>query len=336
MNLSILEHNDSTGNLMAYRVISEKSGAIEYGSQCIVRESQTAIFMRDGKALVTLPPGRHVLTTQNLSFLNDWTINQFYDGKSPFRAEVYFLNMKLFPNLKWGTMSPITFRDKELSMIRLRMRGIYSVRIIEPQLFLNQLVGTASSYEVGKLEDYLRQIIVARLTDVIGELLETFFDLPKYYDEISAGLKGRMGTEIGAVGLQLVDLTISAITPPDEVQKRIDQRGGMAALGNLDDYSKLQAADAMKIAAGNPGGGAGSVAGLGAGIAVGAALGQQMAQSLNIHPIQHQSIPQPSTSDIQPQATIEDRLNRLKKLMTDGLISQESYEIRKNDILKEI
>lgn len=274
----VIESLDKTGNEMAVRWPRSGSGAIRSGSQLVVRESQSAVFFRDGKAYDVLGPGRHSLTTMNLPLMTGF-LSLPFGFKSPFRAEVYFVNQKVFTNLKWGTAQPIVFRDKELAMVRLRAFGIFSPRITDPLLFVNKIVGTQGLYTSEKIESFFREIIVARLNDLLGEMLETIFDLPKYYDEIAAALKTRVKDDFDKYGVEFVDLVVNAITPPEDVQKMIDARTGMAAVGDVGAFTQYQAARAMRDIANQPaggGGGAGNTAAAGMGLGVGAGLGMMM------------------------------------------------------------
>ncbi len=272
----VIESLDKTGNEMVVRWPASGSGAIRSGAQLIVRESQAGVFFRDGKAYDVMGPGRHTLTTMNLPLITGF-LSLPFGFKSPFRAEVYFVNQKVFTNLKWGTAQPIVFRDKELAMVRLRAFGIFSPRILDPLLFINKIVGTQGLYTSDRIESFFREIIVARLNDLLGEMLSTIFDLPKYYDEIAAALKTRVKEDFDKYGVELVDLLINAITPPEEVQKMIDARTEMAAVGDVGAFTQYQAARAMRDIATQPAGtGQGGTAAAGMGLGVGAGLGMMM------------------------------------------------------------
>jgi membrane protease subunit (stomatin/prohibitin family) len=274
---------DKTGKEMAIRWPQSGSGAIRSGSQLVVRESQSGVFFRDGKAYDVLGPGRHTLTTMNLPLITGF-LGLPFGFKTPFRAEVYFVNQKVFTDLKWGTAQPIAFRDKELAMVRLRAFGIFSPRITDPMLFVNKIVGTQGLYSSDRIESFFREIIVARLNDLLGEMLGTILDLPKYYDEIAAALKTRVKDDFDKYGVELADLVVNAITPPEDVQKMIDARTGMAAVGDTESFAQFQAARAMRDIAQQPGGGegggAGNTAAAGMGLGVGAGLGMMMPQMM--------------------------------------------------------
>jgi membrane protease subunit (stomatin/prohibitin family) len=234
--------------------------------------------MRDGKALDTFGPGRHTLATQNVPFLTS-ILGLPFGGKSPFQAAVVFVSTKTFTDLKWGTKEPVVYRDAELAMVRLRAFGKFAVRIATPQAFVQQMVGTMGLFTTDGVEMYFKDAIVARFTDLLGENLRSIFDLPKVYDELGLGLKARVHDDFAKYGIDLVDLFLGAITPPEEVQKLIDERGGMAAVGDMNAYMKFKAAKAMGDAAQSEGG-AGGAAAAGMGLGVGAGLGMMLPQMM--------------------------------------------------------
>jgi membrane protease subunit (stomatin/prohibitin family) len=272
--MDVIQHHDPQGRTMVARWPREGTSAIQLGSQLVVEESQQAIFLRDGKALDTFGPGRHVLATQNLPLLTR-VLGLPYQGKSPFQAAVVFVSTKTFLDLRWGTKEPVVFRDRELAMVRLRAFGKFAVRVANAQQFANEVVGTMGVYTTDGVESYFKDVIVARLNDLLGENLSSIFELPQHYDELSMGLKARVADDFGKYGIELVDLILGAITPPEEVQKMIDERSGMGALGDMNAYMKFKAARAMGDAAQQSGGdgGMGGAVGAGMGVGVGAGLG---------------------------------------------------------------
>ena len=271
--MDVIQHQDPTGQTMVARWPREGTAAIRLGSQLVVEESQRAVFFRDGKALDTFGPGRHTLATQNLPLLAS-LFGIPFGGTSPFQAAVVFVSSKTFTDLKWGTKEAVVYRDGELAMVRLRAFGKFAVRVADPQLFVNGLVGTMGLYTTDGVEAYFKDAIVARLTDLLGENLTSIFDLPRVYDELGMGLKARVADDFGKYGIELVDLFLGAITPPEEVQKLIDERTGMGAVGNLDAYLKFKAARAMGDAA-QASGESGAV-GAGLGVGMGAGLGAML------------------------------------------------------------
>jgi membrane protease subunit (stomatin/prohibitin family) len=271
--LEILEWFDETGQEMVHKIPERGSADIKFGAQVIIRENQAAVFFRDGKGLDVLGPGRHTLSTLNLPILTR-VLSLPFGFNSPFRTEVYFVNLKSFVNVKWGTREPVAFKDSELGLVRLRAFGVYAMRIVQPLLFINTLVGTQGAYNTQQAGKYLREIIVSRFNDMIGEILDTILNLPQYYDELGVALKARVQEDFGKFGIYLEDLFINAITPPVEVQKMIDEKSGMGAVGDLDKFMKFKAAKAMGDAARQRA--EGGAAGTGMGLGLGAGLGMMM------------------------------------------------------------
>jgi membrane protease subunit (stomatin/prohibitin family) len=269
--LEVLEWFDPDGRQMVSRFPEIGSTDIKMGAQLIVRESQAAVFFRDGKGLDVFGPGRHTLSTLNLPILTK-VLSLPWGFASPFRSEVYFINLKVFPDLKWGTQEPVAFKDKELGVVRLRAFGIFSARVTQPLLFVNTLVGTQGAYTSDQAEAYLREVIVSRLNDFLGEHVDTIYHLPRRYDEIGVAVKTRLGDDFRRYGLELIDFFINAVTPPPDVQRMIDERAGMGAVGNLDDFMKFKAAKALGDAAAGVGA-SGGQAGAGLGMGMGAGLG---------------------------------------------------------------
>ncbi|MCI0414178.1 SPFH domain-containing protein [bacterium] len=277
MAIEVIQWKEDTGEDMVWRFPG--SDEIKMGAQLIVSESQAAVFFRDGKALDVFTAGRHTLSTMNLPLLTK-LMSWPFGFKSPFQAEVYFVSRRIFTNQKWGTREPVVFRDTEFKMVRLRSFGVFSMRVHEPQLFVNTVVGTQQRFTTGDVEGFLRDIIVSRLNDVLGETLKTLLDLPRYYDELGVALKTRVKEDFGRYGLELVDFYINSITPPEDVQKVIDERSGMAAVGDMNQYMRYKAARAVGDAAKQEGGSAGEGMGLGMGAGLGMMLPGMISQAM--------------------------------------------------------
>jgi membrane protease subunit (stomatin/prohibitin family) len=270
MTIEVIENPDGAGTEMVRRVPSSGSGEFKFGAQVIVRESQTAVFFRDGMSLDTFGPGRHTLSTLNLPLIGARITDRVF-GESPFKAEVYFVNQNVFLNIKWGTRDPIAYHDRELSVVRLRAHGEMAVRVSDPVLFVNKVVGVRGVYTTRDIEGFLKSIVLSSLAQSIGGVLETIFDLALRYDVLATATKARVFDEFAAYGTELVDFLIEAITPPDEVQARIDERSGMGAVGDLDSYLRYKSALALGEAATRPGGAGGALdaaVGLGLGMSV--------------------------------------------------------------------
>lgn len=260
--LENIEWFDETGTELVHRLPESGSGEIKLGAQLTVRESQAAVLFYQGKARDAFGPGRHTLVTANLPILTK-ILSIPWRGDSPLRAEVYMVNLKYFTNLKWGTRNPVAFRDQELGLIRIRAHGIFNVQVVQPVLFINSLVGTMGKISTEEISSYLKRVIVSRLNDFLGERLDTIIDLPGKFDEFSLELQQRLTLDFAHFGLRLSHLYITSITPPEEVQKAIDDRSRMNAISDMDKFVRMKAAMAMEKAAENQGE---AGAGLGMGI----------------------------------------------------------------------
>ncbi len=272
--LEIIEWFDDTGKEIAHRIPEEGSGDIKYGAQLTVRESQAAIFFYEGKAYDAVGAGRYTLSTLNIPIITK-LLSLPWGFKSPLRAEVYFINAKTFTNLAWGTRDPVAFKDSTLGLIRLRAFGMFNIRVIQPSLFINTLVGTKASYTVEDIEDYLGKVILSRFNDYLGDNLDSLVNLPGQYDSMSAGLTEVLEKDFSHFGIQLSGLYINSITPPQEVQQAIDDKSRLAMFEDLNKLLKMKTAMAMESAAQNPG-----QAGAGVGMGLGFMMPAMYAETL--------------------------------------------------------
>lgn len=276
LTLQVIEWRQDDGTEIVHRY--EPGGEIRLGAQLTVTENQWAVFFRDGRAYDVFEAGRHLLSTKNIPLLVE-LLKLPYGGQTPFRADVYFVARKLFADQRWGTREPVVFRDPQFGMLRLRAHGRYAVGVADPRHFVNVLVGTLGRFTTQQLEDYLREVIVARLNDALGELAIPLLDLPRQYDELATELMRRVTPDFARLGLNLASFYIGAIVPPEEVARVIDERSSMAAVGLGGDYLRYKAARALGDAAlGAPGAGAdGGVGGAAAGMGIGVGAGLGMA-----------------------------------------------------------
>lgn len=273
--IDVVQAPDQALDQIVYRVPESGAGDFRIGSQVVVRENQNAVFYRDGKALDSFGPGRHTITTANIPFLID-LLKLGTRGQTPFTAEAYFVNMRDFIDMKWGTPEPIALRDKDLGLARLRANGRYSMAITDPQLFVTKIVGTQGLYQTSDISDYLRGIIISRLTDLLGESKAGLFDLPALFDEMNAAARVKVAEDFAALGITMKAMYIQSISPTEETAKAIDERASMGAIGDMTKYLQFQAARSMRDAA-SAGGEAGSLTGAGVGLGAGLGVGAGMA-----------------------------------------------------------
>jgi excisionase family DNA binding protein len=278
--IDVVEAPDQRRDQMVVRIPEVGSGDFRLGSAVNVRESQAAVFYRDGKAMDVFRAGRHHITTANLPLLAG-LLRLGTGGRDVFTAEAYFVNLVEFTDWKWGTPEPITLRDADFGIVRLRAFGNYSVQVTDPQLFVTKVVGTGGVYRTSEIQDFLRGMIIARFTDLLGEAKVPALDMPALQDEIGAAVRAKLGDEFDAFGLALKTFFLQNISMPEEVQKAIDQRASMGAIGDMQRFTQYQAAQALRDAAQQEGGGlTGAGVGLGAGAGLGAVMGQAMGQAM--------------------------------------------------------
>ncbi len=273
--IDIVEWTDDSTHTMVYR-FPGNDNEIKYGAKLVVRQAQAAVFVNKGKIADIFPSGHYTLETDNLPVLTTlagWK----YGFHSPFKAEVYFVNLKNFTNLKWGTRNPVIVKDPEFGPLRLRAFGTYVIKVADPGRFIEEIVGTDGLFTVEKVADQLRNLIISRFSDLLGEKKLPITELTANYSELSDILTRVISPEFMAYGLELTKFLVENISLPEEVEKALDKRSSMQVIGNLDDYFKFQSANAMEEAAQNPGGDAASGIGMGMGFAMAGQIGKTMA-----------------------------------------------------------
>jgi len=325
----IIELPDEMAGDIVRRFPEQGSGDFRIGSQVIVRESQAAVFFRDGKALDVFGPGRHTITTANIPLLVN-LIGKAFSGETPFKAEVYFVSTREFLDLKWGTPEPITIRDAVLRMARLRAFGTFAMQVSDPQLFVNQIVGAQRLYRTADIERFLRSIIITKLTDLLGELGRSILDIPAMVEELAAGVTAKAEPDFAARGLLLKSVYIESISPTEETAKAIDQAAARGAIGDMDAYPKYQAALGMREAAqqGGAGGLTGAGVGLGAGAAMGITMAQMMAQAMQkpAQPAEPAAAAPAAPRTPQTAEEVQALLDNLDAQLASGAISEATYQ----------
>lgn len=275
--IEVIEWLDESQNTLLYR-FPVYGQEIKNGAQLIVRESQAAVFVFEGQVADVFEPGRYTIDGGNtpiLSKLGAWK----HGFNSPMKSEVYFVNTKQFTDMKWGTSNPVMLRDADFGIVRLRAFGAYSLRVADPGQFIKEVAGTNAHFQTEDIDTQLKRAIVTEFSDAIGEMKIPALDLAAQYKEMGDAIRAKINEDFSGYGLEVTKFYVENISLPPEVEAAMDRRASMGALGDAQNYMQFQAADALRDAAQNEGGGAGLGAGLGAGFAVGGqmanAFGQQ-------------------------------------------------------------
>lgn len=277
----VIEWKDDSNDLLAYRY-PHGGKEIMSGSQLTVRESQTAIFVHLGKIADVFGPGKYKLETKNLPILSGLGALFYQNRQSRFKAEVYFVNTKQFTNQKWGTTSPITLRDKDFGVVRIKSFGTYSFKVSDAVTLLQQLFGTNSRFTISDINSYLRSILISSITDTIAESKVGALELAANLQEFSDMCVVNVRDKFVHMGLDIVNFVMESISFPESVEKAIDERSALGILGDrMGTYTQKKAADSLGDAARNPGGAAGMFVGMGIGQNAGNAMGSAFGNIAN-------------------------------------------------------
>ena len=327
--IDIITWTEDDGETMAWR-FPMQDFEIQYGGSLTLRESQMAVFINEGKLADVFGPGMYKLTTQTLpviTYLKNW--DKLFE--SPFKSDVYFFSTRQRLDRKWGTPNPVTVRDKDFGMVRLRAFGIYAYHLVDPKVFHTTISGTLANYTTEQLESQLRNTIVGSIADIFGESGVPFIDMAGNQEEFGRALKAKLDPLFASYGLALDSLNVQNISLPEELQAMLDKRIGVNMMGGMQAYTQFQTAEAIPLAAKNEGG----LAGIGAGVGVGFGIGQQiagtMAQSLG----QGAPAAAPAAAPVSPDdivATIE----KLHGLVEKGILSKDEFEAKKAELLKKL
>lgn len=295
--IDVIHWTESEDGVLAYRFPMQDM-EIQTGAQLTVRESQMALFVNEGRIGDVFSPGLFKLSTHTLPVLTN-LLNWDKMFQSPFKSDVYFFSTRLQVDQHWGTANPITIRDKEFGAIRLRGFGIYSYKVSDPRVFYTKVSGTREIYRVADLEGQLRDTILGRVADTFAESSIPFLDMAANQVELAQKIAEQMKPVFTDLGLSLESFVVENLSLPEELQKLLDQRIGMAMVGDMNRYTQFQVAQSMPIAAENPGGLAGAGVGLGAGLA----MAQGMMGAMKPAPGGNPATPSPTTSGAPAAAT---------------------------------
>lgn len=275
--IDIIEWLDDTNYTLVWR-FPDQDHEIKMNAKLIVREGQAAVFINEGTLADIFQAGTYSLATQNLPILSDlkgWK----YGFESPFKAEVYFVNLRQYLDQKWGTTNPILLRDPEFGPVRVRAFGIYAFRVVDPAVFMREVVGTDGQFTVEEIEGQLKRTLVASFTSALAGLSLPVLEMAGHYDRVVAQVVEKIQPSFQTLGLKLTRLIIENISFPPEVEKLLDQRTGISILGNqMDAFTKMSAAQALRDMANNP---ARSDAASGLGLVTGLTMGNLVTQQIN-------------------------------------------------------
>lgn len=272
----VIEYPNEMRDEIVHRFPEDGPGDFRIGSQLIVRESQTAVFFRDGKALDSFGAGRHTISTANIPMLTDALGKLLFSGSTPFPAEVYFISMREFVDKKWGTPQPIIVQNPKMGLGVALMQGFgtYSFQVSDPFQFVTQVVGTQGNYRTADIEARFRSMLLSKLQDLLAETASKYSvpELLALTEELGSGIRAKAQDDFLALGITLKTFYIENLKPSSKSAEEL------RAMGMLDmqTYTQLQAADALRDAAQNPSGGAGLTAGIGAGMGIGNVLSQSL------------------------------------------------------------
>jgi membrane protease subunit (stomatin/prohibitin family) len=328
--IDVLQWNEETEGVLAWR-FPMQDFEIQNGAILNVRESQVAVFVNEGVIADVFGPGTHKLTTQTLPVLTNlrnW--DKLFD--SPFKSDVYYFSTRVQTGRKWGTPQPITIRDKDFDMIRVRAFGMYSYRIADARKFFTEISGTRELYTRDEVEDQLRGIMLATMAASLGGSNVAFLDMAANQALMAQQVKGDLAGAFARYGIGLDEFNVASVSLPEQLQAALDERIGAGMKGALSadkmgGFTKFQVASSIPLAAQNEGGLAGMGAGLGAGVAVGQAMAQGLSGAFS---------PAASPAPAPAEVSIEDRLQKLKGLLDKGLISAADYDSTKTELLKKL
>jgi membrane protease subunit (stomatin/prohibitin family) len=334
--IDVIQWTEESDGTLAWR-FPMAGMEIQNGGQLVVRESQMAVFVNEGKVADVFGPGTHRLTTQTLpvlTYLKNW--DKLFE--SPFKSDVYFFSTRQQIDQKWGTPQPITIRDADFGAVRLRAFGNYNYRIADPKLFHTEISGTRESYTTADVDGQLRGLVLQNISNAIASSGIAFLDLAANQLTFAQALTRQLSPEFEKLGLKLEGMTVQNVSLPEELQKIMDQKIGMGMVGNdMGKFMQYQTAQAIpKFAEGGGGGSgiAGDAMGLGAGVALGQVLAQNLAAGLNAAPAAAPGATAPATG-MRPEDVMA-TLEKLGDLKAKGILTQEEFDAKKGELLKKL
>jgi membrane protease subunit (stomatin/prohibitin family) len=326
--IDILQWTEDGDGTLAWRFPMAEM-EIQHGASLTVRESQVALFVNEGTVADVFAPGMYTLTTQTLpvlTYLKNW--DKLFE--SPFKSDVYFFSTRSQLDQKWGTPNPITIRDPEFGIVRLRAFGIYSYHLVDAKRFYQKISGTRDRYGRDELDGQLRNTLVAGLTDLFGESGVPFIDMAANQDEFGKAMLAKAAPLFADYGLALDSLVVQNVSLPDELQKTLDQKISMNMIGDMQRYTQFQVANSIPDAAKNEGGLAAMGVGLGAGVGFGQVVGQSMAAALPV------AGAAPAAGGTVAADEVVATLEKLHALVGKGILSQADFDAKKAELLKKL
>ena len=334
--IDIIQWTEASDGTLAWR-FPMRDMEIQNGAQLVVRESQMALFVNEGKAADVFGPGTHTLSTQTLpvlTYLKHW--DKLFE--SPFKSDVYFFSTRQQVDQKWGTSQPITIRDKDFGAVRLRAFGNYSFRVADPQLFHTEISGTRDDYGVADLDGQLRGLVLQNISNAVASSGIAFLDLAANQLVFAQALSHQLAPEFGKLGLKLEGMTVQNVSLPEELQKILDQKIGMGMVGDdMARFMQYQTAQAIpQFAEGGGAGGGSGIAGDAMGLGAGVALGQVLAQNLaaGLQPVPVAAVPA-QAAGMKPEEVMA-TLEKLAELKGKGILTQDEFDAKKKELLKKL
>lgn len=315
--------SDDAQNVLVHKFV-DKGNKIMNGAQLTVRETQLAILMNEGQFGDIYTPGLYTLTTNNMPIittLQSWK----YGFNSPFKVDVFFVSTAQFIDLKWGTQTPILINDPKFKQVRIRARGIYSVQVIDPKVFITQFSASNPDVCINDIEGQLRHTIINKLTAELGKANISVIDLAKNYTAVAEEIMPVLQKEFDKFGLKLVTFFIENIGLPEEVEAFVDKVSQMNMVDNMKTFTQFQTAVSIEKAAENENGAAGAFVGMGTGVSMQNVMGNNMAEAQ-----------QNTANDTATPEQVMSLIKQLAEMKEKGILSEEEFAAKKADLLKRI